>query len=169
VAGVAVGRLRAQPTESELDRELKQAMAEALPAFRAVVEAQLETPSNDTRASSTMSNLRTLRSQLQLYKAQHDDEWPKDLAAQMIRFSDVGGRTAEAQSREFRFGPYLLRMPANPYTGVSSVTSVHDAAEGYRAAGDMSQGWWYNSATGEFRCHVPDSVVTPDGKQVNQL
>jgi len=134
----------------------------------AVVIPQFSDASDDTRSSSTMTNLKTVRSQLTLFKAQHAETWPASFDL-MTTYTDVDCNTNATQTDVFRFGPYLLRVPANPYTGVDTVTIVNDPATAYSAAADMSQGWWYNSATGEFRCHVPDSVVTPDGTQVNQM
>jgi general secretion pathway protein G len=135
----------------------------------AVVIPQFSDASDDTRSSSAMTNLKTIRSQLQLYKAQHTESWPTDFGNQMTLFTDAGGVTNASQTAVYRFGPYLLRVPANPYTGISTVTTVADAATGYTAAADMTFGWWFNSATGEFRCHVPDSVTTPDETQVNGM
>lgn len=135
----------------------------------AVVIPQFSDASDDTRSSSVMTNLKTVRSQLQLYKAQHNETWPVDAElGQMITFTDAGGNTNASQTATFRFGPYLLRVPANPYTGVSTVTTVADPATAY-TPGTMTDGWWYNSATGEFRCHVPDTVLTPDDTQVNAM
>lgn len=172
-AGLAVGMAWAKPHETDLDRQLKQAQIDACRTgqqmLRTAWEEQSTEASNDTRASSTMTNLKTFRSQLQLYKAQHDEKWPTDLAAQMTSFTSAQGTTSAAQTPQCRFGPYLLRIPANPYTGASNVTTVNAPGISYRPAADMNHGWWYNSATGEFRCHVPDSVVTPDGKQVNRM
>jgi len=135
----------------------------------AVVIPQFSDASDDTRGSSAMTNLKTIRSQLQLYRAQHGEAYPTDFDNQMTLFTDAGGTTNASQTTTYRFGPYLLRVPSNPYTGVSTVTAVADAGTAYTAAADMTFGWWYNSATGEFRCHVPDSVVTPDGTQVNSM
>ncbi len=135
----------------------------------AVVIPQFSEASNDTRESSVKTDLKTIRSQLQLYKAQHAEIYPDDFANQMTMFTDASGNTNASYSSTFRFGPYMLRMPPNPYTGVSTVTQVDDGDTAYSAAADMNQGWWYNSVTGEFRCHVPDSVTTVDGTQVNAL
>jgi len=133
------------------------------------VAPQFISVSGDTRESSTMTNLKTVRSQLLLYKAQHDEHLPDRFEEQMTRFTDAGGSTSATQDDRYRFGPYMLRVPVNPYTGRSTVTTVRDAAVPYSPAADMDQGWWYNSATGEFRCHVPDSVTTGSGMQVNGL
>jgi len=135
----------------------------------AVVIPQFSDASDDTRASSTMTDLKTIRSQLQLYKAQHAELYPTDFGNQMTLFTDAAGNTNATQTTVFRFGPYLLRVPANPYTSVTTVTTVNDINAVYAPAADLTSGWWYNAANGEFRCHVPDSVVLADGTEVNDL
>ena len=135
----------------------------------AVVIPQFSAASNDTRDSSVLTDLKTLRSQIQLYKAQHADTYPTDFANQMTLYTDINGNTNTTYTSTFRFGPYMLAVPANPYTGVNTVTTVTGAATAYSEAEDLNQGWWYNSTTGEIRCHVPNSKLTTDGRQVNQL
>jgi general secretion pathway protein G len=135
----------------------------------AVVIPQFSDASNDTRESSSMTDLKSLRCQLELYKAQHIEKYPDDFANQMTMYTDVDGNTNATYSTTFRFGPYMLRVPPNPWTGVNTVTTVTGAATAYTPAADMNQGWWYNDTTGEIRCHVPDSVVTSDGTKVNTL
>jgi len=135
----------------------------------AVVIPQFSAASNDTRDSSVMTDLKTLRSQIQLYKAQHGDTYPTDFLNMMTKYTDINGVTSDTYSSTYRFGPYMLAVPANPYTGVRTVTTVTGAATAYTAAADLTFGWWYNSTTGEVRCHVPDAKVTTDGRQVNQL
>ena len=135
----------------------------------AIVIPQFSAASNDTRESSAMSDLKAVRTQLQLYKAQHNELYPDDFDNQMTLYSDVDGNTNASYTTTFRFGPYMMRVPPNPYTGVSTITVVTGVATAYSAAGDSQQGWWYNSSTGEFRCHVPDANVTADGRKVNEL
>lgn len=135
----------------------------------AVVIPQFANASGDTRESSVMANLKSFRSQLQLYRAQHQDLWPDDIENQLTMFTDVDGNTNATYTSTFRFGPYMVRIPPNPWTGVSTVTTVTGVDTEYTAAVDMNQGWWYNSDTGEFRAHVPDSVATEEGTQINTL
>jgi len=135
----------------------------------AVVIPQFSEASSDTRASSVMADLKMIRGQIQLYKAQHADDYADDFANQMTLYSDAGGNTNASYTTTFRFGPYMLRVPPNPYTGVTTVTTVTGVATLYAEAADMTFGWWYNSDTGEFRCHVPTAQVTPDGTAVNTL
>lgn len=135
----------------------------------AVVIPQFSEASNDTREASVMTDLKTIRSQIQLYKAQHLEAYPDDFEAQMTSYTDVDGEDQAAYDSTHRFGPYMLRVPPNPWTGVNTVTTVTGAATAYSAAADMTAGWWYNSDTGEFRCHVPTTLTTVDGTAVNTL
>ena len=135
----------------------------------AIVIPQFSTASNDTRDASALTNLKTLRMQLQLYKAEHNDNYPTDFETQMKIYSDAQGNTSDTFSSTYRFGHYIQEVPDNPYTGVNTVTTVTGIATAYTEAADLSQGWWYNSTTGEIRCHVPNSKITNDGRQVNQL
>jgi general secretion pathway protein G len=134
----------------------------------AVVIPQFSEASNDTRVSSVMTDVKLIRSQIQLYKAQHNETYPAtwDL---MTTYTDVSGNTNATYTSTFRFGPYLLRVPPNPFTGVNTVTVVSGVPYAAPNAGDMTNGWWYDTTTGEVRCHVPDAVVTPDGTLVNTL
>jgi len=133
-----------------------------------VVIPQFSAAASDTKASATMADLQSIRSQLQLYSAQHGDTYPTTLATQMQEYTDVSGNTNATYTTTFMYGPYMLTVPANPYTGVNAVTTV-TGSTAYTPAADMSQGWWYDSTTGQFQCHVPNSVVTSAGTQVNQL
>ncbi len=135
----------------------------------AVVIPQFSEASSDTRASSVMADLKMIRGQVMLYKAQHADTHADSFVNQMTLYTDVNGTTNASYTTTFRFGPYMLRVPPNPYTGASTITTVTGIATAYTAAADLSLGWWYNSDTGGFRCHVPDATVTPGGDQVNQL
>lgn len=120
----------------------------------------------EAMAASLMSTMRTVRSQLEVYRKQHGDKYPTDLVRQMTMFTDADGNTSETQTPTFQFGPYLDQMPVNPYTGVDAVMTVEDAGQAFVPPADMTGGWWYNSAKGEFRCYVPAIVTAPDGKRV---
>ena len=137
----------------------------------AVVIPQFSEASSDTRASSVMADLKMIRGQIQLYKAQHADINADSFLLQMTMYSDVDGNTNASYTTTFRFGPYMLRVPPNPYTGVNTVTTATGIAVAYPDAGalDLLQGWWYNSDTGAFHCDVPDGTMTPSGAEVNEL
>jgi general secretion pathway protein G len=135
----------------------------------AIVVPQFNTASYSARETTAMTDLRDLRSQLQLYFAQHNGTYPTDFSNQMAMCTDVLGNTNVGFTSTYRFGPYMVRVPQNPFTTVSTVTTVTGVATAYSPAADLNQGWWYNSTTAEIRCHVPDSLLAADGRQVNQL
>jgi general secretion pathway protein G len=130
-----------------------------------VVIPQFSTAAGDANAAAVMADLQTFRSQLQLYSAQHGGVYPTS-TDQLLQYTDALGNTNATFTTTFMFGPYLLSIPANPYTGVNTVTIVTTA---WAAPIVMTDGWWYNSSTGQFQCYVPNAVLTTNGTQANAL
>ncbi len=111
----------------------------------AVVIPQFTDASTDAKLSALQSNLATMRTQLQLYKLQHDDTWPAlaTFTNQMTLSSKADGTTAAVGTAGFPYGPYILSVPNNPYTGTNTVTA---------GAADSSA-WYYDEDTGQFRAN----------------
>jgi hypothetical protein len=59
-------------------------------------------------------------------------------------------------------------VPANPVSGLNSITVVDDAATQF-AAPQADGGWWFNRKTGEFRADLADDHKTADGTELNKL
>src|ERR1044071_8135135 len=84
----------------------------------AIVIPQFTSASQDARKNSLVSQLQTLRSQLELYKLQHLDQLPSTLIGgspawtQMTVKTDASGATGTTTA--FPFGPYLQADPVNP-------------------------------------------------------
>ena len=78
----------------------------------AIVIPQFADASSDAKLSALKTNLHTIRSQLQLYKMQHNDTWPAlaTFTAKMTAGTKADG-TAGTD-----YGPYLLSIPDNPPT-----------------------------------------------------
>jgi general secretion pathway protein G len=96
-------------------------------------------PSVNARTNSMTSSLQTVRSQLELYKVQHNDNYPKlaEFVRQMTAKTDMAGWPGA------EFGEYLHDIPPNPFT--------EDATVGGGPVG--SSAWFYNEKTGEFRAN----------------
>jgi general secretion pathway protein G len=120
----------------------------------AIVIPQFTDASTEAKTSSLMSDLQTVRSQIELYKVQHNDNVPSlDMVAfggkqvngltgvTLIDGTQVAAGTAES------YGPYLQQMPMNPFNDFSAVDTT-GAPGGGDAAGT---GWYYNTTTGDFR------------------
>ena len=93
----------------------------------AIVIPQFTEASNDARESALASDLQTVRSQIELYKVQHRGRLPgldangqfdgQLLVDLMTMKSDANGKVyrGTGPTEEYEYGPYLTRMPANPF------------------------------------------------------
>src|SRR5512137_530721 len=77
----------------------------------AIVIPQFTQASTEAKQNSLASDLQTLRSQIELYKVQHNDTAPlaATFANQMVYTSDIDGNvngTSKARSGLFQYGPY---------------------------------------------------------------
>jgi general secretion pathway protein G len=123
----------------------------------AIVVPQFTQASTEAKYNSLCSNLQSMRSQIELYKVQHNDIAPAlaTFAAQMTETSTVLGATSGNKVRVVAtghiYGPYLERVPANPFNDLATL-------EASGTAGDDGAGWEYNAATGEI--FADDSGVT---------
>lgn len=111
----------------------------------AIVIPQFTDASQNARASSLVSQLQTIRSQLELYQVQHNGNYP-DLAnvgwTSLTRRTNAAG-TVMADGDDpalYPFGPYLQQAPNNPYTNSSLVAAV--------GGGAVTDGWEYVLGTG---------------------
>jgi general secretion pathway protein G len=105
----------------------------------AVVIPRFTDASDIARSSTTLSQLRHVRDQIERYKFEHNDLYPDLVAEQwdpLTKATDVDGTVNPAGA----YGPYLHSEPINPYTNSATVA----AAE---AAGN---GWTYDISTATF-------------------
>jgi len=120
-----------------------------LAILAAVVIPQFGEATQDTKISVVKSSLHTVRSQLELYRLQHNTTYPL-LASwedQMTKKTDADG-TVNASGK---YGPYLLAMPVNPMDNSSAI----DAAQ------DGDGGWAYDQSTGVFQADDGDAATDP--------
>ena len=104
----------------------------------AIVIPQFTNASTDARKASLVSQLQTLRSQIQLFKLQHNDILPDLVAnqwAQMMSKTNLTG--AVDTTAAGLFGPYLESQPINPLNGFKVVA----------AAPGAGVGWTYSNVT----------------------
>jgi general secretion pathway protein G len=111
----------------------------------AIVIPQFTEASTEAKASSLMTDLQTVRSQIELYKIQHNDDLPGAGGATFVQAltgkTDIDGAVAAAGA----YGPYLQKIPTNQFNDNSSVRS--DGA----AAGANTDGWRFDTTSGDFR------------------
>lgn len=92
----------------------------------AIVIPQFSSASTEAKENSLQSSLQTMRSQISLYKIQHNDVAPvvATFEAQMTTYTDIDGGTAAAKDATHTFGPYLQSVPLNPFTAGNTVGSA---------------------------------------------
>ena len=110
----------------------------------AIVIPQFTNASQDARESSLLSQLQTLRSQIELYKLQHRDQLP-DLVTNWnpltTKTNAAGGAAVDPNDT---FGPYMQSAPTNPVNTASNVTNGDSAL----AAAAVECGFIYDYAAG---------------------
>jgi len=111
----------------------------------AVVIPQFNSAASETRESAIASNLATLRQAVEMYKVQHNDLFPgATIVTQLTTQTDIAGAAGTD------YGPYVrTAMPKNPLSadaGVNAVASMPAAPSG-------TDGWIYDTTTGEIRCN----------------
>lgn len=99
----------------------------------AIVIPQFTDASTQARLSSLKSNLQTIRSQIELYKVQHNDSPPTSAATFDAQMTAVGADG---------YGPYLQAVPTNPFNDSNSVAAAAGAGVGwaYEATGEIHAG-----------------------------
>ena len=102
----------------------------------AVVIPQFSDASTDAKFSSLGTNLSTMRGQIELYKLQHGGVYPAmaTFTAQMTTKTNADGTTTGTPT----LGPYLQRIPNNPYNNLNDLS----------ATADGKTGWTYVEGTG---------------------
>lgn len=129
----------------------------------AIVIPQFTNASQDARKNSLTSQLQTIRSQVELYKLQHQDKLPNltgtgantgwDLLIQKTNaLGTIGTGTG------YDFGPYLQQVPVNPLNGQSVVIN----GDGTAAPTGTTTGWVfdYNAGAGTGKFWATGSVTT---------
>ena len=137
---------------------------------------------SQARESAAASSLHVLRSQIGLYKLQHNGLAPgyintmqaptSTLTFQFIGTSAATGMASSSrvQSGAYIYGPYLLKLPANPFNDQTSIIYVpynkgtSADFEGYlTASNDANVGWLYQKETATIKLSKSgtDSQGTP--------
>jgi general secretion pathway protein G len=116
----------------------------------AIVIPQFTEASTEAKLSSLCTDLQTLRSQIELYKIQHNDIPPDDAAfvAQMTTYSDIDGATAAAKTAVFCYGPYIQKVPVNQFNNRLDGTGIHGLLDNTGTVGDDVGSWEYNDTLG---------------------
>lgn len=139
-----------------------------------IVIPQFSNASHEAKENTLKDELRYLRTQLQVFKAQHRDigaGYPGGVISavptsavftdQMTLHTDDTCATNATATAVFKFGPYLSKVPENPLNALKTVKVIANGAA--IPAADGSTGWIYKPQTQEFIANLTgnDATGTP--------
>ena len=112
-----------------------------LSILAALVVPKFVSAAGESRENSIKANLWRMRTQLELYKQEHDG-YPSlaNFEDQMTLASKADGSTAAIGTSGYPFGPYLPKIANNSETGTNTVTN---GAVGTSA-------WYYDETPGDL-------------------
>jgi len=115
------------------------------------------------KEAAVKSNLSLMRAQIELYRLHHKGAVPgytngaatppADLPWQFIGTTTETGAPSKTKNvfGPFVLGPYLKRIPENPFNGLDTIIYVADATAFATATDGTSSGWLYKKETAELR------------------
>ncbi len=103
---------------------------------------QFTSAASQSRENALKMDLHRIRTQLEIYKQQHNGNWPSfdDFEAQLTQATDEAGTFGPVGTPGLDLGPYLRKLPKNPQTRSNTL--------GTGAAGTSD--WYYDENTGQF-------------------
>jgi general secretion pathway protein G len=121
----------------------------------AIVIPQFTEASGEAKLSSLCTDLQSVRSQIELYKIQHNDALPGEnntagggthtggsgFINGLIGYTDINGETQAGPGADI-YGPYLQKIPTNQFNNLSTIDET--------ALGGNNCGWFFNTTTGAF-------------------
>ena len=104
----------------------------------AIVIPQFTNASTDARVANVRTTLTNVRTQIEVFKGQHNDLPPQitGMWTLLLTCSDTY-ETAVANPVGTRWGPYFMSAPINPLNNLTAVST---------AATDAAAGWYYQPA-----------------------
>ena len=113
----------------------------------AAIIPQFTDSTDDAKESTALFNLATLRSQIQMYRAQHGGANPDNALAKLTSKTKADGTISSTGE----FGPYLPMIPENPISGSNAIKVITTAAPaGTDVTAADAGGWIFSSDTGQI-------------------
>ncbi len=129
----------------------------------AVVLPTLQGHTVSARESVVKDCLRTMRTQIEFYKMDHDGVPPGYVNGEGVpesflplHFTGTTTVTGQASPNKvptapFLYGPYVKKLPENPYNKLSTIIYVAEATAFSDAVDGTSSGWLYKKETADFK------------------
>ena len=137
-----------------------------LAELRSIVEthAGVARGAHAQRANATISTLQTLRAQSELYRLQHQDEYP-DFAKH--GWKQLTGRTSMngQVERKGQYGPYLQQEPRNPLNNFTAIHVVKEIPEAGLKIPNNTYGWVWDQSDGRMHALDANGALIDEGAQ----
>ena len=140
-----------------------------LGVLAAIVIPAMAVSGNAAKGSALATDLSLLRRFMLVYKSHHMEIPPgypdgdKTAAPtndafknQALLSSNASGQTAAVGTAGYKYGPYLSKIPANPFNGLDTVQMIANA-DSFPETPDGKYGWICKPATGEIRAGNKES------------
>jgi len=129
----------------------------------AIVIPTVSNSTTSAKESAVATDLQLLRRFIMVYKAHHLEVAPgypdgdsnaapteQAFIEQATMSSNTRGQTAAVGTPGFDRGPYMQKIPVNPFNGESTIEMLGNG-EDFPADADNSHGWIYKADTAEIR------------------
>ena len=128
----------------------------------AIVVPTLQGQTTSARESAVKDCLMTMRTQIQLYKLEHEGITPgyangfpvstATLRLQLVGTTKLTGAASSSiiPTATYPFGPYVKKLPVNPFNNLSNIAYVDVGTAFSDVAGNTASGWLYKKETAEF-------------------
>ena len=126
----------------------------------AIVIPQFTEASSEAKLSSMVTDLQSVRSQIELYKIQHNDNLPgvangthlatADFVASLTGKTNIFGVAVPITTTTDCYGPYLQKIPTNQFVNSDVVGIGALGGVAPPVSTDGSQGWYFDTDTGRF-------------------
>lgn len=129
----------------------------------AIVVPQIANSNTSAKQSAIAADLQLFRRFIMVYKAHHLEVAPgytdgdttqapdeQAFIEQATMSSNAAGETAAIGTEGFDRGPYMQKIPINPFNNKNSIEMLGDDEE-FPADADDSCGWIYKASAGQIR------------------
>jgi general secretion pathway protein G len=114
----------------------------------ATIVPQFANSTNDAKLSTAKFNLQTLRSQVEMYKSQHNGAAPNATLTSLTSSTNSSGTIGTA-GPSFPYAPYMVSLPLN-YISNSNAVAAAPANGVAPTATVAGAGWLYDVTTGKI-------------------
>ncbi|MHC4636961.1 MAG: prepilin-type N-terminal cleavage/methylation domain-containing protein [Planctomycetota bacterium] len=126
----------------------------------AIVVPQFQDQTVNAKSAVAKDNLMILRGVIELYTVHHNGKPPGYsgvnlidglmIPNQLILYTNITGSYSTTKTGDFRFGPYLKKMPVNTFNNKTVIRCLGDN-EDFPYPPNGTYGWIYKPATSDIR------------------